>query len=107
MLGQRQHNPIAEMLIHRDQDPLLLQSPFQDQRVVSARLADLGSADDIMTRGSQKRRKLHTKHLVEVKAHDGLDQIRGSEFCMQNGLPGVPKGGHNISLRQLRITSEK
>jgi len=107
MFRQRQHNSIAEMMIQRDQGSLLLHGPLQNQRVIRARLAHLGSADDIMTRRTQKRREVNAKHLVEVKAHGGLDHTGGDEFCMQDGLPGVPKGSLNIGLRQLRIASEQ
>jgi len=95
------------MVIEGDQGSLLLHGPLQNQRIVRARLADFGSANDIVTCGTQKRCEINAKHLVEIQAHGGLDHIRSNKFCMQDGLPGIPKGRLNIAPRQLRIAGEK
>ncbi len=54
MFGQRQNNPIAKMPVKRDQCSLLLYGPFENQRVVSPRVAGFGSANNIMPGIAQK-----------------------------------------------------
>jgi hypothetical protein len=95
------------MFIECDEYSLLLHSPFQNQRIVSARLAGFGRAHDVVARRTQEGREFDPKHLIEVKAHDGLSRAEGGDFCVQNGLPGVAERGLNIGPRQLRIASKQ
>ena len=45
--------------------------------------------------------------MIEVKAHGGLRRIEGGNFRVQNGLPGVFKGGLNIIPCQFRVAAEQ
>ncbi len=49
MFRQWQNDPVSKMSIECDQRSLLLYSSFQNQRVVSTCLANLGRANDIMS----------------------------------------------------------
>jgi hypothetical protein len=48
MFRQRQDYPIAKMTINRDERSFLLNSPLQNQRIISPCLASFLRANDIM-----------------------------------------------------------
>jgi hypothetical protein len=95
------------MPIERDERSLLLHGPFQDERVVSPCLARLESANNIMTGVLQKRRQFDSKHLIEVNAHRGLRRIKGGDFRVQDGVPGVMQSSLNILPRQFRVAAQQ
>lgn len=107
MFRQRQNHPIAKMTINRDERSLLLNSPLQNQRIISPCLASFLRTDDIMPCVAQKRSQFHPKHLIQVKAHGGLRDTQGGDFRMQNGMPGVLQGSLNIIPRQFRVAPQQ
>ncbi len=107
MFRQRQYDPIAKMSIERNQRSLRLYGPFKNQRIVSACLAGLGRTDDIMPGFAQKQREFDPKHLIEVEAHGGLRRIKGGDFRVQHGLPGVLQDGLNIGPCQFGVTAQQ
>ena len=57
------------MMINRDERSFSLDSPLQNQRVISPRLASLLRAKNIMPCVAQQRGQFDSKHLIQVKAH--------------------------------------
>jgi len=48
VFGQRQHGPISKVRIQSDQRSLLLHRSLENQRIVSSRLIDIRSTNNIM-----------------------------------------------------------
>jgi ABC-type molybdate transport system ATPase subunit len=93
--------------INCDERSFLLDSPLQNQRVISPCLATFLRADDIMPCLAQKRSQFNPKHLIQVKAHGGSRNIQGRDFRVQNGMPGVLQGSLNVVPRQFRVASQQ
>jgi hypothetical protein len=103
MFRQRQYNPIAKMSIECNQRALLLHDSFKNQCVVSARVTGFGRTEDIIPGIAQKRGQFGPEHLIEVQAREDLRRIKGRDFRVQNGLPGVLQGRLNIIACQFWI----
>jgi hypothetical protein len=107
MFRKRQYNPIAKMTINCDERSFLLNSPLQNERIISACLAGFLRADDIMPCVAQKGSQFDPKHLIQVKAHGGLRDTEGGDFRVQYGMPGVLQGSLNIIPRQFRVAAQQ
>ena len=106
MFRQRQDHPITKMMINRDERSFLLNSPLQNQRVISPCLTSFFRANDIMPSVAQKRGQFDPQHLIQVKAHGGLRDTEGCNLRVQNGMSGVLQGGLNVIPRQFRVAAQ-
>jgi len=94
------------MTINRDKGSFLLNSPLENQRVIS-RAWPVCSARTTSCPASRKSPANSTRSiLVQVKAHGGLGGIQNGRFRMQNGMPGVLQGGLNVIPCQFRVTAQ-
>ena len=95
------------MMINRDERSILVNCPLQNQCVISPSLASFLRANDVMPGLAQERGQLGPKHLIQVKAHCGLTNIRGGDFGVQNGMPRVLQGSLDVIPRQFRVASQQ
>ena len=72
MTVKRQENPIAEILVERDESASVVTGPVQYLRIVRPGLANLTCANNIVTVGPQRRREVRVKHLIQVEFHSSL-----------------------------------
>jgi len=66
--AEGEHDPIAEVLVHGDEDPSFGHRTIQDFPVVSPILVDLLGSDHIMTLRPQAGRDFGLKHLIQIQA---------------------------------------
>lgn len=76
MTAQRQHCPITEVVIQRDEDSIIRYHPSEDFGIVSARLAHILGAHDIVAFSPKQTSEVGTKHLIEVEPHGLLTRAR-------------------------------
>ncbi len=104
--GQRQHSPIAEVLIQSDEYATVTHGAFENQRVIGPLLADFRRSDDIVTMGAQLSCEFRPQHLVKIKTHNRSRGFEGGNFGMQNGLASVIQYCLNIGTGQFRVPAQ-
>lgn len=72
MTVKRQENPVAEILVERDDSASVDTGPVQYLRIVRPGLANLTCANNIVPVSPQGRREIRVKHLVQVESHSSL-----------------------------------
>ena len=72
MTVKRQENPVAKILVERDDGTSVVAGPVQYLRIVRPGLAHLTCANNIVPVSPQCRREVRVKHLVQVEFHSSL-----------------------------------
>ncbi len=97
----RQDRPVAEILIKRDEDSMVLDSTPQDLRIVRSSEPHVRVPLNVMTVTSQRLSHIDADHLVEVQTHQTLHGI-GRQFGMLDGRSCVKQRCCDVLFAKLR-----
>jgi hypothetical protein len=104
---ERKNSPVAEMLVHRDENPAFVDCSAKDFGIVCRFLAGFGRAQNLMPLRPKECCQIEPEHLVQVQSHRRSSHASRNDLSMFHRCLGKENCRLNVLSDQPRITGQQ